>query len=91
MADTFAEDITGRCRWALAHNDGTPNPAWSTGERLYVALILRDRAYLEAEEYSVAEVVSRLAGDLGTVPGDEVADWIRDIRVALEGDEGRYL
>jgi hypothetical protein len=91
MADSFAEDITGRCRWALAHNDGTPSPAWSTGERLYVALVLRDRQYLGAEGYTVAQVVSRLAGDLGVTFADECADWVQGIRVALEGDEAWYI
>jgi hypothetical protein len=85
MAADFADDITGRCRWALAHNDGTPNPAWSTGERLIVALVLRDQQYLGAMGYTVPQVVNRLAGDLGVTFADEVSAWVQGIRDALEG------
>ena len=88
MAADFADDITRRCRWALEHNDGTPNPAWSTGERLFVALVLRDHQYLGAEGYTVAQVVSRLAGDLGVTFADEVAVWVQGIRDALKLEDG---
>ena len=46
--DSFAADIAARARWARDHNDGQPNPAWSTGEKLTVALVLRNQAYLRA-------------------------------------------
>lgn len=48
----FAGDITRRARWALARNDGHPNPVWSTGEKLTVALVLGDDASLAAEGYT---------------------------------------
>ena len=84
MAVDFADDITGRCRWALAHNDGTPNPAWSTGERLAVALVLTDDAYLAAEGFTKAQALSRLAGDIGS---SNVGAWLAYVRGALEDDD----
>jgi hypothetical protein len=84
MAIDFAEDITRRCRWALAYNDGTPDPAWSTGERLIVALVLTDDAYIAAEGYTKAGVLSRLAGDIG---GSNPGAWLAYVRGALEDDD----
>jgi len=86
MPDDFAEDITRRARWALEHNDGHPNPAWSTGERLFTALALRDDQYLAAEEWTVTEVRRRLAGELGAGSYAEVDDWLAYVRGALEDD-----
>ena len=59
--DDFAADITRRARHARDHNDGDPEPAWSTGERLFTALVLRNEEYLAGEEWTVAEV-TRPAG-----------------------------
>ena len=81
--DDFARDIPRRCRWALAHNGGTPNPAWSAGERLIVALVLTDDAYIAAEGYTKAEVLSRLEGDIGGNAGA----WLAYVRGALEDDD----
>jgi hypothetical protein len=89
MPDDFAGDITRRCRWARKHNDGIPNPAWSTGERLFVALVLGDEQYLAGEEWTVAETMRRLAGELGAESYAEVDDWLAEVRGALEGgDDG---
>lgn len=85
--DDFAEDIARRARWALEHNDGTPNPAWSTGERLFVALVLRDEQYLADEEWTVDETRRRLAGELGAASYAEVDEWLAEVRGALEGDD----
>lgn len=85
---SFADDITGRCRWALAHNGGHPNPAWSTGERLFVALVLRDVEYLAAEEWTAAQVTRRLAGELGAGDYAEVQAWVAGIRDALGATDG---
>ena len=80
----FTEDIARRARWAIKHNDGIPNPAWSTGERLFTALVLRDERYLAAEEWTVAEVTRRLAGELGVTSIAEAGAWVQGIRDALE-------
>lgn len=81
-ADRFAKDIAGRARWARDHGDGYPEPAWSTGERLIVALVLGSTAYIDAEGYSRAEVLDRLAGDIGGTRADAEA-WVEEVRGAL--------
>jgi hypothetical protein len=82
--DDFAEDIIRRCRWAIGYNGHRPNPAWSTGERLIVALVLTDDAYLAAEGYTKAEALTRLAGDIG---GSNAGAWLAYVRGALEDDD----
>jgi hypothetical protein len=77
----FAEDITRRARWALAYNDGHPKPAWSTGEKLAVALVLGDDAYLAAEGYTRREAMTRLAGDIGDT---SVGAWLASVRATVE-------
>ena len=82
----FAGDITRRARWAREHNDGRPEPAWSTGERLAVALVLCDKGTLEAEAYTRREAADRLNGDLayyGYRGGPDT--WLREIRAAIGG------
>lgn len=80
----FAEDIARRARWAIDHNDGTPKPAWSTGERLAVALVLGDNAYLAAEGYTKTQALTRLAGDIGDT---NVGAWLAYVRGELEEDD----
>jgi hypothetical protein len=80
----FASDIPRRAPWARDHNDGRPEPAWSTGERLAVALVLRDKATLEAEGYTRQDAARRLAGDLSYYGYGAHADaWLQEIRAAL--------
>lgn len=70
------------------HNEGIPNPAWSTGERLAVALVLADDAYIATEGYTKAQALERLAGDIG---GASVGAWLAYVRGVLEEepcDEG---
>ena len=80
----FAADITRRARWARDHNDGRSEPAWSTGERLFVALVLGDQATFDDEGYSRQEAVGRLAGELDYYRYDRGADtWLAEISQAL--------
>lgn len=83
-ASGFTADITRRARWARDHNSGRPEPAWSTGERLAVALILGDQATLDAEGYTPQEAAQRLAGDLTFFgyPAD-VDAWLKRVRTDL--------
>jgi hypothetical protein len=80
VTDAFTTDITARARWARAHNDDYPKPAWSTGEKLAVALVLGNDAYLDAVGYTRQEAAQRLSGDL---LGADVNDWLARIRSAL--------
>ncbi|HEV2451631.1 MAG TPA: hypothetical protein VGS62_06875 [Streptosporangiaceae bacterium] len=91
MRDDFAKDIAAKARWALIHNDGWPKAAWSTGERLAVALVLDDPAAIEREDFTREQALSRLAGDVGfhitgTLRAASAADaeaWIEQVRAAL--------
>jgi hypothetical protein len=86
----FASDITRRAQWARDHNNGRPEPAWSTGERLTVALVLRDKATLAAEGYTRQDAARRLAGDLSYYGYGADADaWLREIRAAIGSLQGR--
>jgi hypothetical protein len=80
----FAAGITACARFARDHNDGRPMPAWSTGERLIVALILGDQATLDSEGYTRQEALQRLAGDLA-YHGDttDAGTWITRIQAEL--------
>ena len=77
--DDFTADLERRCRWALTHNNGHPNGAWSTGERLAVALVLRDREHLAAMDYTVREAAQRVAGGMADPPQD-FAGWLAALR-----------
>ena len=88
----FASDITRRARWAIDHNDGRPEPVWSTGERLAVALVLRDKTTLEAEGYTRQDAARRLAGDLRYYGYGADADaWLREIRAAIGSPQAAGL
>jgi hypothetical protein len=78
--DSFAADITARARWALEHNHKEPKAAWSTGEKLAVALVLGNRPYLDAAGYTPQEAASRLSGDL---MGADIGAWLSGVRAAL--------
>ena len=80
--DDFAKDIAARARWALIHNDGWPKPAWSTGERLAVALVLDDPAAIDKEGFTALQALRRLAGDIGGTPADAAA-WIEEVQATL--------
>jgi hypothetical protein len=80
--DPFTADIVSRCRWA-EHNGGHPNPAWSTGERLAVALILDATEHLAAMDYTHNEAVQRVRGGMLNPPAD-FGTWVRQIRQMLE-------
>lgn len=78
----FAKDIAAKAYWAIVHNDGWPKPAWSTGERLAVALVAGYPDVLEAEGATREEALSRLAGDICGSAAD-AETWIQDVRTAL--------
>ena len=80
MLESFADGMIARARWARDHNNDDPEPGWSTGEQLIVALILDNQAFLRAADYTERQVLQRLSGDL--LGGDPEA-WIADARAAL--------
>ncbi|MPZ66664.1 MAG: hypothetical protein GEU83_14525 [Pseudonocardiaceae bacterium] len=81
--DPFAADIAHRARIARAHHDGHPSGAWSTGEQLAVALVLRDARHLEAMGYTPQQAAQRVLDGMVNPPADLTA-WLDGIRAALE-------
>jgi hypothetical protein len=80
--DEYAQDVLRRCQWAQTHNNGHPSAAWSTGEQLAVALVLRDRVHLAALEHTPTQAAQRLVDDLG-LPPDHLPNWLAAIRTTL--------
>ncbi|MCU1685777.1 MAG: hypothetical protein JWQ81_6516 [Amycolatopsis sp.] len=76
------DDIVRRCRWALAHNNGHPNGAWSTGEQLAVALVLADTAHLAAMDYTASEAARRVQGGMVSPPSN-MRRWLATVRAEL--------
>jgi hypothetical protein len=77
--NTFADDVSRRCRWAVDHNDGHPSAAWSTGEQLAVALVLADGQHLDDMDYTIEQAMERVAGGMLEPPRD-LAKWLTNIR-----------
>jgi hypothetical protein len=80
--DDFAKDIAAKARWAIVHNDGFPKPAWSTGERLAVALVCDDPEALKREDFTVEQALRRLAGDIGGTTAD-AERWVGEVQATL--------
>jgi hypothetical protein len=80
--DEFARDIARRCDRALRYHAGHPSPAWSTGEQLAVALVLRDRAHLTAMGYTPREAAQRVHDGM-LAPPDDFKAWLDRIRAEL--------
>jgi hypothetical protein len=69
---------------AIEQFDGHPSGAWSTGEQLFVALILRDKETLDALDCTMQQAATRLIGE-GWAPTDpeEFRRWLTAIRVEV--------
>jgi hypothetical protein len=84
--DDFTDATLRRCRVARAHNDGHPLPGWSTREQLAVALVLEDKAHLEAMRYTVQEAAQSVHDGMLSPPAAFGA-WIESIRIRLDAPE----
>ncbi|OZC96125.1 hypothetical protein CH275_26665 [Rhodococcus sp. 06-235-1A] len=83
-ADRFAIDWLDKARFARACDKlGEPWPAWSTGEVLAVAVLLRDTATLTRLGYTEVEAHDRLRYDIGKPDLDTTAEWFANIRARL--------
>ena len=84
VLDEFAADVADRSMWALRHNGGRTNGAWSTGEQLAVALVLRDEEHLNAMQYTVAEAIQRVRDGMSNPPSTvRFGLWLGRIRAAI--------
>lgn len=80
-SEAFSTDIARRARWALDHNGGRPNGAWSTGEQLIVALVLYRYDFLAENGWTADEVKGRIGGDIGGLA--LVDDWLAKARAGV--------
>lgn len=73
-------ELISRCRTAQRLNDRPPG-AWSTGERVFVALVLKNKAVLEEMGHTPQEAAQRLFGEPWT-PSDpeEFGRWLAAVR-----------
>lgn len=77
-------DLLERCRSAKRNHGGHPYGGWSTGEQLFVALVLKDRATLDVLGYSVQDAAQRLAGEMWSPhTPEEFMRWLTALRVEL--------
>lgn len=79
------DGITERCRWARDHNEGRPSQQWSPGEQLAVALVLRDREWLDSMSHTT-ETATELVCEQAGLSAFEFTGWLNDIRASLEAD-----
>ena len=83
-ADRFATDWLDKAQFARTCTDrDEPWPAWSTGEVLAVAVILRDTAMLTRLGYTEVEALDRLRYDIRKPDLNTAAQWFADIRTQL--------
>ncbi|WP_410570569.1 hypothetical protein [Amycolatopsis sp. cmx-4-61] len=77
-------DLVARCRMAIEQFDGHPSGAWSTGEQLFVALVLKDTQTLDELDYTSQQAAQRLIGE-GWAPTDpaEFTRWLTALRVEV--------
>lgn len=75
--------VAEHCRWAREHNGGTPSSAWSVDEQLAVALVLQDRAQLDAMGYTLEQATDRVC-DLARLSPFQFTGWLNDVRGELE-------
>ncbi|WP_394622352.1 hypothetical protein JNUCC0626_50315 (plasmid) [Lentzea sp. JNUCC 0626] len=77
-------DLVARCRMAIEQFDGEPSGAWSTGEQVFVALVLKDKTTLDALDYTAKQAEQRLIGE-GWAPSEpkEFKRWLTAIRVEV--------
>lgn len=88
--DPFGKDVVHRCRWAIDHNDGHPLWAWSTGERLAVALVMYDHDHLRSMSYTPTEAAQRVVGGMAQPPADFAA-WLAAIRKELDSNDQKGI
>lgn len=78
-------DLIARCRHARTHNGDRPSGTWSTGERLGVALVLKNKAVLDEMGYTPQEAAQRLFGDpCSPDRPEEFVPWLNAVRAQVD-------
>lgn len=87
--DDFGKDIAIRARSARRNHGGHPNGAWSTGEQLAVALVLRDQEHLDLMGYTTQEAAHRVYAGMIAPPSD-FNGWLDSVREAADASVWWY-
>lgn len=82
MLDDYAQHIVGQARLARSEYSGHPSPDWPETEQLAVALVLRDREWLDHADLTPRQAEHKLHTALSHPPADLTA-WLAEIRDAL--------
>jgi hypothetical protein len=84
-AQRYATDWLIKAEFARSCNGrNAPWPAWSTGDTLAVAVLLRDTAALAALGFTEVEALQRLRHDIGASDLDAAARWFTKLRARLQ-------
>lgn len=90
---SFDEIVAESAKWALLHNNRTPNPLWDREVQVAVALVFNDTVVLNTLGYltveAAAPVVCWRMPD-GFEPAD-VPEWVGDVRERLARDVAANL
>lgn len=81
----YFDDTVNRCVISAIENERHPLGVWSSGEKLLVALVLWDQAYLDAENYTYGEAMDRTASGI-RLNRDDLPGWIDRVRVEVEAE-----
>lgn len=78
-------DLINRCRHARKHCDDRPPGAWSTGERLAVAVVLKNKQVLEEMGYTTQQAANRMFGEsYSPDTPEEFGRWLDGIRAQVD-------
>jgi hypothetical protein len=84
-AQRYATDWLTKAEFARSCNErNAPWPAWSTGDTLAVAVLLRDTATFATLDCTEGEALQRLRHDIGAPNLDAAARWFAKIRTRLD-------
>jgi hypothetical protein len=84
-AQRYATDWLTKAEFARSCNErNAPWPAWSTGDTLAVAVLLRDTATFAALDCTEGEALQRLRHDIGAPNLDAAARWFAKTRTRLD-------
>lgn len=81
------QDLIARCLHTRRRTKDRPSGAWSTGERLAVALVLKNKTVLDEMGYTVQEAAQRLFGEPWTPSRpEEFVAWLNAIRDRVDAE-----
>lgn len=83
----FQNDLIARCLRTRRRDNDRPSGAWSTSERLFVALVLKNKTVLDEMGYTGQEAAQRLFGEPWS-PDDpeEFVTWLDAIRNRVDAE-----